>query len=346
MASAGQINQLRQYIDTLQKVDFEKLKRVNLGEESLATELEPRLRKIERLTRLCQDYAEGVHDNVVSQMAGVFNTLANALAEQAARPNQAFIAQRQAFLQTLDNGLEAARQWEPNFVTAAVEARGFLQDEGIRKEYERTVGELKSESDKTLKALKDEAERTLEGARKIAAEIETRARRTAARVSVAEAQNQFREAQRGLTIKAIAWGAGGVAATLLFIKTVVYLIELPLPEETGWHAFYHAALRLAILSIVGGVTGFTFKTFRAYLHLRERNLHRQRVANSIESFVDSAVTPEVRDVILAHLVESVVDFGISGLLSKEHEMPDTPKVPAEFVGRMLGSLTPRRDGTT
>ena len=50
------------------------------------------------------------------------------------------------------------------------------------------------------------------------------------------------------------------------------------------------------------------------MHLREVNEHRQRLANSIQSFVDAAATPEQRDMILAQLVDALSSFGRSGLV--------------------------------
>ena len=46
----------------------------------------------------------------------------------------------------------------------------------------------------------------------------------------------------------------------------------------------------------------------------ELNGHKQRVANSTESFLAAAQSPEQRDNILAKLVDAVVSFGDSGLL--------------------------------
>ena len=59
------------------------------------------------------------------------------------------------------------------------------------------------------------------------------------------------------------------------------------------------------------------KILKAQLHMFQHNLHRRRITNSIEAFVESAITPEQRDLILAHLVDAVATFGNSGLLDSD-----------------------------
>ena len=65
------------------------------------------------------------------------------------------------------------------------------------------------------------------------------------------------------------------------------------------------------------------------------NKHRQRVANSIESFVESAITPEQRDSILSKLVDSISDFGSTGLLSTEENNSSSQKMIIDNVTRSV-----------
>lgn len=139
MATAQQVQALKNEAAAFDTINLEKLTRKELGVEFLAADLEPRLAKINRLRTLANEYANGVHDSVVSQMGTIFDQLTGAMSQQAARANPEFIANRGGFLAAIDSNLETAKQWEPAFITAAVEARGFLADEGIRQEYQRTV---------------------------------------------------------------------------------------------------------------------------------------------------------------------------------------------------------------
>jgi hypothetical protein len=61
------------------------------------------------------------------------------------------------------------------------------------------------------------------------------------------------------------------------------------------------------------------KLTRAYLHMVEHNEHKSRVTNSIEGFVASVRTDEQKDLVLGKLVDSVTQFGDSGILENGDE---------------------------
>jgi hypothetical protein len=74
---------------------------------------------------------------------------------------------------------------------------------------------------------------------------------------------------------------------------------------------------------------------RAYFHMIEHNQHKSRVTNSIEAFVASVRTDEQRDLVLGKLVDSVTQFGESGILGKESEA-SLPSVVFEAVTKNVG----------
>lgn len=174
MATPPQIESLKNQIATLGQVDLEKLKRSTLGSGSLTLELEHRLAKVERLKRLALEYATEVSDEAVSQIASIFGQIGAAMAQQANHNDSQFLAQRPTFLTQFDGLLEQAKRWVPYFVTAAIESRGFLEDEGIRQEYQRTVQSLKEQADGTLNEAKVQADRILTETRKLAQESKRR----------------------------------------------------------------------------------------------------------------------------------------------------------------------------
>ncbi|HBH97793.1 MAG TPA: hypothetical protein DDX89_08455 [Candidatus Omnitrophica bacterium] len=343
MASQQYLDNLKKVDDALNAVDTQKLLRKSLGEESLEKELHPRLESISRLRQLAREYAPQVHNEPVNQITSILNQILNQLSSQAGADSSQYIAQRSNFLTNIDTFLEEAKKSLPHFVAAAVMGRGFLEDEGIRQEYKRTVESLRKEASDTIKTLKEEAGRAIEEAKKLAEEIETRARRTAAKISVQEAQRQFKDAQEGLSKDIKLWAVWSVIMVLAFFGVAVGFIFVKLPMEAEWHtAVYQTALRIVILSAVGAITTYVLRMLRAHIHMSHLNKHRQRVANSIEAFVMSAHTPEQRDIILANLVEAVVAFGNSGLLPHDDDTLGGQKLPTEAIGRLIGSLTPKK----
>ena len=58
---------------------------------------------------------------------------------------------------------------------------------------------------------------------------------------------------------------------------------------------------------------------RANLHLLQRNLHRRRLVNSFMTLRNAGNTNEQRSIIIAKLIDSISNFGSSGIIGKDDE---------------------------
>lgn len=345
MATDNAVSQLATAIDKLEKVDIDKILRKNLGEESLENEFPTRLDKIKQQSSFANKYARQVHDQYVNQITAMINALTQLMTTQAAYSSADFINQRKNFLVQIDAQLENGKLALPFFITAAILERGFLDDEGIKQEYQRTIQKLHEETSATLAKVKEEAEKAVAGAKELADQIETRARKTATKISVADAQKQFSEASVRLQAKVGYWSKRVVWSMIGVIAIPAIFMLWPLPAEGSWPvSLYHTLLRILVLSAIAGVTTFCIKMYKAHLHMVEINEHRLRVANSIESFVNSALEPQQRDLILAKLVESIVNFGDSGLVRSERDDISSSTMSADFIGRILSALSSGKKG--
>lgn len=337
MASEEQINRLKELASEIGDVDKDKLLRVSLGEASLERDFAPKLAEIERKFQFALDHASEVHDSHVQNTLGLFEHIKQEIDQQASRTNAEYVAQSENFQQNIDNYLMQLKQYWPPYITAAVESRGFLEDEGVAREYERTVNSIKDESESALEQVRNEAKKTIDEARTLAEQIENRARLTASGISVEEAQKQFREAQRGLDRGVKTWAVIGGIFIVGFVLTAWQFAKADLPDQWRWEVIYNSAIRVSILAAIGTAAAFCLRILRAHLHMSEKNRHRQRVANSIAAFVESAVTPEQRDQILSQLVESVIQFGNSGLLQREDDNVYRPKMTIDSIMRTLST---------
>ena len=262
--------------------------------------------------------------------------------QQASFSSQDYATNRDHFLSTIETYLGRIRpHWSP-VVATVIEARGLLDDEGIRQEHEHTIESIKQESESALQQVKEEANKTIEEARALAKEIEDRARFTATGISVGEAQKQFREAQAALDKRVKIWGCLGIGSILVFIGVALYFTTADLPDQWRWQVVYHSSIRVSILTAIGTAAAFCLKILRAHMHMSEKNRHRQHVANSMAAFVQSAVTPEQRDLILGQLVESIVQFGNSGLVQREDDHIYRPKMTIDSITRTL-SPNPQKE---
>ena len=341
MANEALIDQLKNLSNEIENIDKDRLLRPSLGEEALQEDFVPRLEEIQRRFEFALQYASDVHNSQVQNILGPLAEIKSTMEGQASLSNADYVAQRSNFLTDIDAYLEELKQFWPPFVTAAVESRGFLEDEGVRREYERTIDSIKKESESALKQVQSEAEKTIAEARTLAEQIENRARLTASRISVEEAQKQFRDAQMALDRQVKLWSGLSAVCVVGFIGSAIYFANVDLPDQWRWHVIYHSAIRVSILTAVGTAAAFCLKILRAHLHMSEKNRHRQRVANSIGAFVESAVTPEQRDLILSQLVESVVQFGNSGLLHRGDENVYRPKMTIDSIMRSLSTSSPK-----
>ena len=301
------------------------------------------LEKITSLAAFAERHAAAVHDNYVGQACSTLDTIASHMEAQASLQSADYINQRDSFLVTVRAHVEEARQWLPLFAGSAVLERGFLEDEGIRREYERVVHELKTETEATLARVKEQVDKAVDDAKRLADEIESRARKSATRMSVDEAQRQFSEATGELQKKAEKWGLLTVGSVIALLVLPFAFMLWPLPDGDNWPtALYHTLLRIFVLSAAGAAAATCVRLYRAHLHLVEKNRHRVRVANSVESFVNSALEPQQRDLMLAKLAEAVTDFGDSGIIKSERDETSSTAMSGELAGRILAALSSRR----
>ena len=332
MASDTSIKQLQDLLEVIVNIDKDKLLRASLGEEALGEGFASTLAEIQKKVEFVLQYAHNLHDQQIGNILSILVEVGKEFKRQADCSNVDYVARRQQFLGTVSGSLERLKQFWSPVVTAAVEARGFLDDEGVRREYEHTIESIKKESKTALQQVKEESNKTIEEARTLAKQIEDRARLTAAKISVEEAQKQFREAQAALDRRVKVWAVLGSVGVSGFLGVAIWFATMN-PSGQGWQLVYYGAIKISVLTVIATTTAFCLKILRAHLHMSEKNRHRQRVANSMEAFVQSAATPEQRDLILSQLVESIVQFGHSGLVQREDDSVYRPKMTIDSITR-------------
>lgn len=110
----------------------------------------------------------------------------------------------------------------------------------------------------------------------------------------------------------------------------------PSSHRLSPETIHFTLIRLFLLSVIAGLATFTIRMLRACLHIAEENRHRVRVANSMESFLQSTVEPEQRGLILAKLADSIVNFGDSGLVREREDHLST--MSGDLIGRIVSAM--------
>ncbi len=333
MASQEVVANLTSVIEEIREIDPKLILRPELGEGSLENKVERHLEELYRKMDFATEMAHGVIGDTVNELIGILQVILANMQNMANYSLEDYVTQRDNFLLEFIGQLENLLLYWPPFITAAIEKKRFLEDEGVQKAFDNALEEIKKESSDSISRLQEETDKTIARANEHAQQIETRARRTATGISVEAAQEQFRLAQKDIQKRVRIWSGISAFAALLFILGAWYFSNLEINSEWKWQVIFYTATRVTILVTIGAFAAYSLKILRAYLHMSQHNLHRQRVANSISAFVESAITPEQRDLILTHLVEAVVTFGQSGLVQREDDTQLSSKLTVDTITR-------------
>jgi hypothetical protein len=257
-------------------------------------------------------------------------------------------------------------QFKPNLSTLtyglleASNVVGLSEEDFPHKRAEalREIESKSSESVQKIEAAVMEARTHIQSAAEQAAADLEAAKAKANEISVKGAQDQFAAAAVGLRSKARAWAALTAALFLALLAVLWWLLLRPpllislivaaLSPQSKQVALpvsvplliaasaYFTSIRLAIIGVLGIGLAFSLRMTRAYFHMIEHNHHKSRVTNSIEAFVASVRTPEQKDLVLSKLVDSVTQFGDSGILDKETDK--SAALPAVFFDAVTKNI--------
>jgi len=332
---ADQVNRtgIREASEKFRAVNRDKVLRPDLGGVSLKAQFEHSLEELDKKIEIALGFCYNVANEHVSQVADAYNSIAQMMENLAKRDETQYVAERQNFIQKVNSQINRILMNWPAFVVAQVEASGLLDEKDPRKVFERTLHDIRKEADKSLSDIKEKSLKIITEAEMKAKQVVERARKTATGISVDAAQKQFKEAEKPLWNKTMIWAGLSVILIIAFLYLAYKFLQFELPKEWGWHSIYFTVIRITILTVIGAVATFCLRIFRAYMHMYEHNQHRQRVTNSMAAFVESAYTPEQRDLILGHLVDAITSFGTSGLLRKEDDSIHPSKMVIDNIMR-------------
>jgi len=312
LATQTNIDKLNQSISSFLSLPKERIFRPELGVESSEKFLSDVLNDLYDKIAVIQQVAKDVSNTPVQTVTAHLDALFNHLSSFSALNNQDFVAQKPSVVENVYANIDAILNVWPQFYITHLEL--FPKESKEQKSHSEAIALTED-----IKAKAKSADETLESLKQIIEEtnqIKEAAKNTAQGVSVIDAQKQFTSAQSNLYLKIIIASAGAAIFLIWFFGLAFYFLNAAdnLNDEWTWKIAYHASIRGVILASIAAISTYFLTVLKAYLHLLEHNLHRQRVANSTEAFVAAATTPEQKDLILAKLVESVTNFGDSGLL--------------------------------
>lgn len=312
MASHEIVFKVKEVVGLLLSLDRTKITRPELGVESLESIITPTLNELYEKTTVILKVADYVSNGTVQQVIDYLEAIIQLLAGLSAKSNQEFVADKAGVVSTLTSYIDAIRTVWPSFYIANQEnfpqaSQDILEATALTESIKDKVA-IAEANLQSFQSMLEETSR-----------IKDAAQNTAKGVSIQAAQLQFTSAQTNLKIKVVIAAIGAAIFLCWFFDMAFEFLHetQDLQDSWSWKIGYHASIRAIILGSIAAIATFFLSILKAYLHLLEHNLHRQRVANSTEAFVAAAASPEQRDLILGRLVDSVTTFGDSGLLRKE-----------------------------
>lgn len=340
MVTPNNIDSLKNLRESILAIDENRLLRPGLGSLSIVNEFSERLKRIKgRLDQAIELYDQ-VSNNQITELTNILDEIRQEMGQQAGYEDSDYAANRDVFLERIDEKLNRFEGFWLPFMSVLFDKRGFVDDEILRRQREEELQKLRDESQNFLVDVQNQATQAIQAARQSSDEILGRARLTATGVSVGAAQDQFKGAQPDLDRQMWIWASLSLAGIISFILFALSFLDYNFSDQSTLQIIYKGILRFSLVAFIGTVTAFFVKMFRAHLYLREKNKHRVRVANCIEAFVNSASTEEQRDAILSQLVDSITQFGNSGLIQREDENIPRPKMNIESIIKTLSSKPP------
>lgn len=251
----------------------------------------------------------------------------------------------------------------PLLTYALLDSSGILEisEKSLFRWKEDAIREVRASVEQAAADITTSVTEAHEGIRKTAEEAVKDfelAKAKASKISVDSAEQQFSAAAHSLKRKATFWASltsilfAGLVCILVWLwrhppelvqdvmdamkpgsKIVAMPVSIPLLIAAS---AYFTSIRLAIIGVLGIGMAFSLRMTRAYLHMIEHNQHKLRVTNSIEAFVAAVRTNEQKDLVLSKLVESVTEFGDSGILGKQGEASGLPSVIFESMTKNVG----------
>lgn len=326
---------MSQTITIIKGLDRDKIIRPEYGQTSLKSWV-PVFDDMQNKFDFILKYWSQVNVNTNQEVQSALTSIHGQLMELIGFSESHFVSRRQNVIGQIANDFNIIKKHWPHYVIAAIDDSGLLLNLDFKKEFETFKNDLDKLTKDAKKDIKSESQKIINQAKNEAGKIESLARKTAQKISVKEAQDQFEAAASNNVTNIKIWGGITIGLIIVFSVLVICMLFVELDSDDTWEIIYHSVLRLTIIAFVGTLLAFCLKILRSHLHMKEHNLHRQRIANSMASFAESATNQEQRDIILSRLVDSVATFGNSGMIGNDED--GSSKITIDNITRTLSAL--------
>jgi hypothetical protein len=329
------MEQLRQIISELKGYEKDKIIRPKYGQTSLSEWSEEYDNLFKKLDFI-ESYLDEVDSTTNTQVFNALKQIKTYISNLVDYDEAQFVTNKLAQIKAIETQFNTIKKHWPHYTSAAIESTGILTNLDVKKEFKSLSDNLNSQSESALEQIKNESNEIITQAKAKAKEIEDSVRKTAEKISVQEAQEQFKNAAAHNITQIQIWGGITGVLILAFIVLICYLLSIKLPEKWTWQMIYFTVIRVGLLTLISTLISFSLRILKTHLHMHQHNLHRMRLSNSMSAFAESASSKEQRDRILTQLVDSVANFGNSGMIKDSDD--GNSKLTIDNITSTLGKL--------
>lgn len=325
--------------DTIQdilKIEKDKIIRPSYGDTSLKY-WEPEYYEIIKKLQFIYKYIDYVPVSVNTAIKQNIDSIHQTLLTCSNETDNVYVAYRNNYIDQIRYDFDFVKQQFIFYAVASLEQNGLIGSNiDFSEEIKSKRNELNDLFNTTVKKIEEKTNNIVKQITDKAELIEKSVRQTAQGISVEVAQKQFGEGADHNKTNVWIWGTISSILIGIFVYFLYYLLSKELPEIWTWQMIYYSVLRITALGFLSMLLAFSLKMLKAHLHMHQHNLHRQRIANSMAAFVESAMNNEQRDIILSRLVDSVSAFGNSGIINNDDD--NASRVTVDNITRTLNAV--------
>jgi hypothetical protein len=157
--------------------------------------------------------------------------------------------------------------------------------------------------------------------------------------SITNARIAFKKASDKLLIQISLYS--GICLVIIvgaFYYAKDYLLnpdKVILHDTWTWQIIYYTAIRLAVVAAIFSFATYCFRLLSSHIQMYQENENKRAVIDALPGFVESGVDREKRAIIFNKLIEMVVGFDETGIISKDSQLKTSNDVLLKLVELLM-----------
>ncbi len=321
---------MKEFFKYMETLDESKVYKEEFGNHSLI-EFKPKIEELKDKLEIIKEFQNDfIEQSLNSRINSIFNQFKYLFEDLIKSNENNFAEKKNQFINGFKTNFHQFDEIFPFFAVKKLYKDGFVSNNDILFK----VKSLQLELEK-IEQLKNVIQnKFVEKQIEFDSHVETKIseiRKTSSKISIKVAQDEFKNAIDRIkkNIKIWSFISGGLTVSIIVLLIVFYCIS----DFSSSNYIYQAIYKISIVGFLATLLTYSLKILKSNIHLKEANYHKQVMTNSLKAFVESGSTNEQRDLILIKILESLTNFGNTGLVEQSSE--SNQKMTFEYLTKYL-----------